>query len=498
MSGAVAGPCDTGIAAATPPCSTPHPRATLAATILGSSLAFIDGSVVNVALPAMARDLGASSAGLSWTVNAYLLPLGALMLLGGGAGDHFGRRRLFLIGIAVFTLASILCATAPSLGWLLVARCGQGLGAALLMPNSLALLGSAFTGEARGRAIGIWAAAGAVAGAIGPLIGGWFVDTIGWRAIFLINLPVAAAAAYLTWAYIAETRDRRLSPSLDWAGAGFATLALGLLTWSLTAAATASAPATWRWLATVTGFSLCAGFLWQEQRRGQIAIMPLSMFATHTFIGITLLTFFLYGSLSGLLVLLPFFLIHVAHYSAIAAGAALLPLSLVIGLGSPLMGGLTARIGGRLPLAIGAATVAIGLALYARVGIDNVDYWSNILPATLLVPIGMGSSVAPLTTTVIVSVDVDHVGAASGFNSAVARIAGLIATALLGFVFLLQGSAEQFGRGFRMAALFGAGSAAVASGCALLFLGSTAGGAKPKRRSNSENPPKRRPSSEKT
>ncbi len=477
MPGAIAGPCDTGIAVATPQSSTPHPRATLAATILGSSVAFIDGSVVNVALPAIAGDLGTSSSGLSWTINAYLLPLGALMLLGGGAGDHFGRRRLFSIGITVFTLASILCAAAPTLAWLLAARCVQGLGAALLMPNSLAILGSAFTREARGRAIGIWAAAGAVAGALGPLVGGWLVDTIGWRMIFLINIPIAAAAAYLTWAYVAESKDRRRSPSLDWAGAGFATVALGLLTWSLTAAATRSAPATWRWLAAIAGFALFGVFLSLERRRGQHAIMPLAMFGTQTFIGITLLTFFLYGSLGGLLVLLPFFLIRVAHYSAIAAGAALLPLPILIGLGSPLMGGVTARIGGKLPLAIGAALVAMGLVLYARVGVERVDYWSDILPATLLAAVGMGICVAPLTTTVIVSVDVDHVGAASGFNSAVARIAGLIATALLGYVFLLQGSAELFVSGFRMAALIGAGSAALASGCALLLIGSTADGA---------------------
>jgi EmrB/QacA subfamily drug resistance transporter len=403
------------------------------------------------------------------------------MLLGGGAGDHFGRRRLFLIGITVFTLASILCAAAPNLGWLLAARCLQGLGAALLMPNSLAILGSAFTGEERGRAIGIWAAVGAVAGAIGPLVGGWLVDSIGWRMIFLINLPVAAVAAYLSWAYIAESKDRRQLPSLDWAGAGLATLALGLLTWSLTAAAAASAPAAWRWLAAIAGIVLSGVFLWMERKRGEAAIMPLAMFGTRTFTGITLLTFFLYGSLSGLLVLLPFFLIRVAHYSAIAAGAALLPLSIVIGLGSPLMGRLTARIGGRLPLAIGAAIVAVGLVLYAWVGLEGVNYWSDIFPATFLVSVGMGICVAPLTTTVIVSVAVDHVGAASGFNSAVARIAGLIATALLGFVFSLQGSAELFASGFRMAAYIGAGSAAVASGCALLFVSSEADSA-PQRR----------------
>ncbi len=474
MSGALAGPCDSRIAAATTPCSTPHPRATLAATILGSSLAFIDGSVVNVALPAIAASLRASPAELSWTINAYLLPVGALTLLGGGAGDHFGRRRLFLSGLSLFTLASILCAAAPTLGWLLAARFVQGLGAALLMPNSLAILGSAFTGEARGRAIGMWAAVGAVAGALGPLLGGWLVDAISWRVIFLINLPVAAAAAYLSWAYVAESKDRRRSPSLDWAGAACATVALGLLTWSLTAAATASAPVNWLWLATLGGFALCGVFLALERRRGEQAIMPLAMFGTRTFTGITLLTFFLYGSLGGLLVLLPYLLIRVANYSAIAAGAALLPLPILIGLGSPLMGGLAGRVGGKWPLAIGSALVALGLALYARVGIVRVDYWTDILPPTLLVAIGMGISVAPLTTTVIASVDLDHVGAASGFNSAVARIAGLIATALLGFMFLLQGSAERFVSGFRISALIGAGAAALASGCALVLVRSNA------------------------
>jgi EmrB/QacA subfamily drug resistance transporter len=477
MSGAVVGPCDPGIARAAVPCSTPHPRATLAATILGSSLAFIDGSVVNVALPAIGADLGASSAQLAWTINAYLLPLGALMLLGGGAGDFFGRRRVFLGGLALFTLSSILCAIAPTLPWLLAARGLQGFGAALLMPNSLAILGSAFSGESRGRAIGIWAAAGAVAGAVGPLVGGWLVDVSGWRVIFLINLPVATAAAYLAWVYLAESRDRRRSPSLDWVGAGLATTALGVLTWSLTAVATASAAASGPSLAALGGLLLLILFVWWERKRGDAAIMPLAMFGTRTFIGITLLTFFLYGSLGGFLVLLPFLLISVAHYSAVAAGAALLPLPILIGLGSPLMGRVTARTGGRLPLAIGAAMVAVGLALYARVGIGAIDYWRDILPATLMVALGMGISVAPLTTTVIVSVDVGHVGAASGFNSAVARIAGLIATALLGYVFLLQGSAERFVPGFRRAALIGAASAALAGACALLLVRGSAVGA---------------------
>ena len=253
MTASLAGPCDTGIAASAPSGERSHPRATLAATILGSSVAFIDGSVVNVALPALGHDLGASPAGLAWTINAYLLPLGALILIGGGTGDHFGRRRLFMIGLATFTVASVLCALAANLPWLLGGRALQGLGAALLMPNSLAILGATFTGEARGRAIGTWAATGALAGALGPLAGGWLVDTVGWRTIFLLNLPIAASAGYLAWRYVAETRDGHQSKPLDWAGAALATAALGLLAWALTAASSASAGALTVWIAAAAG-----------------------------------------------------------------------------------------------------------------------------------------------------------------------------------------------------------------------------------------------------
>src|SRR5882762_9210149 len=218
-----------------------YPRATLAATVLGSSLAFIDGSVVNVALPALAQDLKVNPADLSWTINAYLLPLGVLILIGGALGDRLGRRRLFQIGLSIFAAGSLACAAAPSLAWLLAARGLQGLGAALLMPNSLAILGGAFTGEARGRAIGTWAAAGALAGALGPIVGGWIVDTVGWRTIFLLNLPIAAAAGYLAWRYVEERKELHRAAPLDGVGAGLATAALGLLTWALTEASESGA-----------------------------------------------------------------------------------------------------------------------------------------------------------------------------------------------------------------------------------------------------------------
>lgn len=470
MTGALAGPCDTGSAAATVSAAAARPRLTLAATILGSSVAFIDGSVVNVALPALARDLGAGPSSLTWAINAYLLPLGALILLGGGLGDHFGRRRMFLSGLILFTLASVICAVALTFGWLLAGRGLQGLGAALLMPNSLAILGSAFIGESRGRAIGTWAAVGALAGALGPILGGWMVDAVGWRTIFLLNLPIAGAAVFLAWRFVAESQETRRAVSLDWGGAGLATAGLGLLTWSLTQASAASGGGAGVWLAAVGGAALLAAFVALERSLGDRAIMPLSLFGAPTFVGLTLLTFFLYGALGGLLVLLPFTLIRVEHWSAVAAGAALLPVPIVIGMGSRLMGRVTARIGGRLPLAIGAAAVGGGLALYARVGAGVVDYWIDILPPTLLVALGMGASVAPLTTTVMASVDIDHVGAASGFNSAVARIAGLVATALLGFVFARQGSVTDFMAGFHTAAVIGGSAAALAAACALLLI----------------------------
>ena len=447
-----------------------HPRATLAATILGSSLAFIDGSVVNVALPALAADLKVNPADLTWAINAYLLPLGALILLGGALGDHFGRRRFFQIGLFTFTSASVGCAVAPSLLWLLAARALQGLGAALLLPNSLALLGAGFTGEARGRAIGTWAAAGALAGALGPIIGGWMVDVVGWRVIFFLNVPLAAGAGFLAWKYVEERRELKRAAPLDATGAGLVTAALGLLTWALTKASEDGGGHAASWSAAIAGGMLLAAFLWHEGKLGERAIMPFAMFSSPTFVGLTLLTFCLYGSLGGLLVLLPFFLIKIDLWRAIAAGASLLPVTVLIGVGSRFMGRMAARHGARLPLAAGSGLVCIGLALYARVPMENAGYWRDIFPPTLLVALGMGACVAPLTTSVLSSVSPDHVGLASGFNSAVARVAGLMATALLGFVFARQGSAADFMIGFRAAAWIGAASAALAAAFALYLI----------------------------
>jgi len=470
MSTAALSPCDLNLALATAARPCRHPTATLAASILGSGLAFIDGSVMNVALPALDRDLRPGPDGLAWLVNAYLLTLTALILLGGAAGDRYGRRRLFLTGIGLFLAASLVCAAAPTLPIILAGRAAQGIGAAMLMPNSLALLGAGFDDEAKGQAIGTWAGVGALTSAIGPLVGGWLVDAVGWRTIFLVNLPVGLAAAWLAWRFVPESRDSRAGARLDLPGALLGAVSLALCTWALTAAAKPGTDAA-LWIgAGVIGFALLTAFGWLEFKRGENALMPLFLMRSATFVGVTLLTFFLYAALGGLIVLLPFVLIRAEGYSAIEAGAAMLPVPILIGLGSRLMGRVAARIGGRLPMGLGALIVAAGLVLYLGVGAANASYWREVLPATLVVALGMAVCVAPLTTTVMSSVNADHVGVASGFNSAVARMGGLIATALLGFVFAEQGSSAALVATAHVATLVGAGLAAVAAASAFLLI----------------------------
>jgi EmrB/QacA subfamily drug resistance transporter len=470
MSTAALSPCDVNVALATAARPCRHPAATLAASILGSGLAFIDGSVINVALAALDRDLHPGPDGLAWLINAYLLTLTALILLGGAAGDHYGRRRLFLIGVLLFLAASLVCAAAPTLPIMLAGRAAQGVGAAMLLPNSLALLGAAFDDNAKGQAIGTWAGVGALAGAIGPLIGGWLVDAVGWRAIFLINLPVGLAAGWLAWRFVPESRDRRGGERLDSLGALLGAMSLALCTWALTAAAKPGADEVWPISAAAAGLALLAAFGFVEYKRGEDALVPLFLMRSSTFAGVTLLTFLLYAALGGLIVLLPFVLIRAEAYSAIQAGAAMLPVPILIGFGSPLMGRLSSQIGGRLPSGLGALIVAVGLALYLRVGAAGANYWRDVLPPTLVVALGMAVCVAPLTATVMNSVNADHVGAASGFNSAVARLGGLIATALLGFVFAEQGSGAALVASAHVAALVGAGLAALAGASALLLI----------------------------
>jgi EmrB/QacA subfamily drug resistance transporter len=441
-----------------------HPRLVLATTILASSLSFIDGSIVNVGLPAIGRGLHAAGGNLSWIINGYLLPLSALLLIGGAAGDLYGRRKLLIIGIALFAAASLVCAAAPDLGWLLAGRLLQGVGAALLMPNSLAILGATFSGEARGQAIGTWAAVGAAGGALAPLLGGWLIDGIGWRSMFFINLPISAAAIYLAARYVADqtNQDR---PPLDLAGAGLASAGLAILTWGLTVASSKGGISLKATAGLGGGLALLVLFLIVEKRQGDRAMMPLALFSSRAFIGLTLLTFLLYGALGGVLVLVPYVLIEVSRYSATAAGAALLPLPVVISLTSPAMGRIAARLGPRLQLTVGPMIVAVGFLLAARVGGEGT-YWSTTLPAMLVISLGMAGAVAPLTTAVLASVESRHSGIASGFNSAVARSGGLAATALLGVV-LAAGGRELISM-FKIACWCGA-VAAMAAGFSALF-----------------------------
>jgi len=459
-------PCD-GAASGKCRAGTRHPWLILATCILASSLAFIDGSVLNVALPAIGRSFHAATAEVQWVINAFTLPLTALLLLGGAAGDLYGRRRVMLWGIVLFTAASLLCAAAPSLAVFLGGRALQGLGAALLMPNSLAILSASFAGEAKGRAVGTWAAVGAISGAVAPMLGGWLVDGPGWPFIFLLNLPIAAGAILLGWLYVPES-DNEQRPPPDWLGALLGTLALGALTWGLTAWAAGGR------LDDITAASLGAGaalaiaFLWAEHRRGREAMVPLAMFGARAFVGLTIFTFLLYGALGGLMLLLPYVLIEGAHYPAATAGAALLPLPIVIAIGSPLMGKLAGRIGPRWPLSLGPLLVAGGFALMLTVDAE-ARYWSSVLPAILLISAGMAIAVAPLTTAVLSAIEDSHVGTASGLNSAVARGGGLIAVALLGIVLGRQG--EALLAAFHAAALAGSALAVAAALCALLTLG---------------------------
>lgn len=459
--------CDLGMAVTVAAQDQPtHPRLVLATTILASSLAMVDGSVVNVGLPAIGRSLRADAADLQWVVNAYLLPLSALLLLGGALGDRFGRRRLLVVGVVLFAIASAGCAAAPSAGWLLLARGAQGVGAALLMPNSLAMLGASFSGEARGRAIGAWAASGAVAAAIGPVLGGWLIDGFGWSTIFLVNLPIAAVAVALAQAFVPADR-RQDGVSLDAAGALLATAALGTLTWGLTMGA---GPRGWTRTAAavvVAGLALLAGFAAVERRLGKQAMVPLNMFASPSFVGLSVLTLLVYGVLGGLLILLPYVLIRAGGYSATQAGAALLPFPVLMAIGAPIMGRFAGRFGSRLPLAVGPLITGAGLLLTLNIRAGG-DYWTSVVPPLVIVALGMAAVAAPLTTAVLASVDTEHEGSASGLNSALARTGGLIATALLGAILASRG--PTLVAGFHVAALVGAGCCACAAACAFALV----------------------------
>ena len=445
-----------------------YPKLVLATTILASSLSFVDGSVVNVGLPAIGASFNASGGALQWVVNAYLLPLSALLLLGGAAGDHFGRVRLLVIGTGLFGLASIACVMAPTLYWLILARSVQGVGSAMLMPNSLAILGASFSGEARGRSIGIWAAVGAAMTALGPVLGGSLIDSVGWRAIFLINLPLAAGAIVLALFFVDDPRAERDVRTLDLLGAFSATVALGLLTWGLTMGSSREGWTMTALLMLGGGVSLSVAFLAIERMRGDRAMMSVALFGSTSFVGLSAITLLVYGAMGALMVMMPYFLIRADGYSSTAAGGALLPFALVLALASPVMGIVAGHIGPRLPLTIGSLIMSAGFLMALRIA-PRGSYWTDVFPSILLIAIGMAAAVAPLTAAVLASVDKRHAGSASGLNTALARTGGMVATALLGGV--LGASGLALVEGFHTAALACAVASAAAAASAFFSAG---------------------------
>jgi len=409
-------------------------------SVAASSLSFIDGSILNVALPAIRNGTGAGAAEVQWVVNIYTLPLAALILLGGALGDHQGRRRWLVIGTALFGVGSLVCALSGSLEPLLAGRVLQGIGAGLLLPNSLALLNGVYEGEARGRAIGIWAAAGAIAAAIAPLVGGWLVDNVGWESIFYINIPLVAAAILIALTRVEEVKEPGQG-RLDVAGAALVTVGLGVATYGLTLWSQEFILTPFTTAAIVVAVALLIGFLLWEKHLGNTAMIPLALFAENRcFSALNLMTFLLYGAFGGSLLLIPYVLIEAGGYSPVQAGLSLLPLSVLLGAASPLMGKLAVRFGPRVPLTVGPIIVALGLLLATRIASDQ-SYWTHAFPGILVMAIGMALAVAPLTSTVLASVEKHRTGLASGFNSAVARVGGLIAVALMGAVLANEGEA---------------------------------------------------------
>src|SRR3989440_1372541 len=391
-------------------------------------MAFLDLTIVNVALPHLGRDLHATVSGLQWTVTGYTLTLAAFVLLGGALGDRYGRRRVFLLGVGWFTVASVLCGLSPTIGVLVAVRALQGCGGAMLTPGSLALVQASFDERDRGRAIGAWSGLAGVSTAIGPFVGGWLIDALSWRWIFFLNVPVAAVAVACAARYAPESRGTPVE-RFDLLGALLAAAGLGGTTYALIQHA---------WPPALVGLAGLVAFVVVERRRGDAAMLPPRLFASAQFTALNVVTFFVYAGLSGIAFFLIVELQTVAGYSALVAGTTMLPLTVLLLAGSARVGALASRIGTHWPLAAGAASAGAGGLLLERVG-PGASYLLDVLPATALVGLGMMLVVAPLTTAVLAAAPDALTGGASGVSNAVARAAGLLAVATLPFVVGLTG-----------------------------------------------------------